>query len=90
MAGQDGDYDFVLLSLEAEGRFVDENRVKAGERGRKAGRGLETEMAVRAISTTDEGVLFAAAGDDAFIYRLDTKDWTWRAQGSLMPARGRG
>ncbi|KAF4508063.1 hypothetical protein G6O67_004492 [Ophiocordyceps sinensis] len=88
LAGTNTDYDFSLVGLDADGRFVDENHVKAGGKGRRAGRGLETKMTARAIATTDEGILFAAAGDDVYIYKLDTEDWTWRAQGSLMPARG--
>lgn len=88
--GADEYYDFSLLSLEGEGRFVAENRIKAGTKGRRAGRGLDTRMATRAIAVTDEGILFAAADDDVYIYKANTEDWTWRTQGSVMPARGSG
>ncbi|RDA88576.1 hypothetical protein CP532_5839 [Ophiocordyceps camponoti-leonardi (nom. inval.)] len=79
-------YDFSLLSLGEDG-FIGEDRVGAGL-ARKSGRGLDTKMAVRAISATDEAVLFAAAGDDVYIYRRKTEDGSWQAEGQLMPGRG--
>ncbi|PHH80464.1 hypothetical protein CDD80_1474 [Ophiocordyceps camponoti-rufipedis] len=75
-------YDFSLVGLGEDG-FISENRIGADE-ARKAGRGLETRMAVRAISATDEAVLFAAAGDDIYMYRLDVDSGSWRAEGSLQ------
>ncbi|RCI09328.1 hypothetical protein L249_1411 [Ophiocordyceps polyrhachis-furcata BCC 54312] len=83
--GSPDGYGFSLLSLGEDG-FIGEDRVGAGLR-RKAGRGLDTKMAVRAISATDEAVLFAAAGDDVHIYRRKTEDGTWQAEGQLMPGR---
>ncbi|PHH91423.1 hypothetical protein CDD83_566 [Cordyceps sp. RAO-2017] len=82
----DGDYDFGLVSL-GEDSYIDVDRIGAGV-ARKAGRGLDTKMRVRAVSTTDEPILFVAAGDDMYSYRLDARRWTWKAEGSLMPARG--
>ncbi|KAF4591877.1 hypothetical protein GQ602_002176 [Ophiocordyceps camponoti-floridani] len=81
-------YDFSLVGLGEDG-FISENRIGADE-ARRAGHGLETRMAARAISATDEAVLFAAAGDDIYMYRLDVDSGTWRAEGSLqLTSRGR-
>lgn len=41
-------------------------------------------MAVRAMSTTDEAILFAAAGEQLYIYRLDKDSWKWSSEGSLL------
>ncbi|KJZ79681.1 hypothetical protein HIM_01150 [Hirsutella minnesotensis 3608] len=78
-------YDFSLIVLNENGQ-IDENRI-GSDVGREPGQGVETEQSVRAISTTDEGILFAAARDDVYIFRLDAARWVWRAEGSLMPAR---
>ncbi|POR38691.1 Uncharacterized protein TPAR_01118 [Tolypocladium paradoxum] len=75
-------YDFSLLCLDANG-VVQESHVAAGA-ARKAGPGLDTKMAVRAMSTTDEAILFAASGEDLYVYRLDKDSWKWSSQGSLL------
>ena len=41
-------------------------------------------MALRAMSTTDEAILFAASGEEVYIYRLDKASWQWSLEGSLL------
>ena len=77
-------YDYSLLCLDAHG-IVRENHIAAGE-ARTAGPGLDTNAAVRAVSTTDEAILFAALGDEVSIYRLDKDSWKWTSEGSLLSA----
>ncbi|RDA93753.1 hypothetical protein CP533_0202 [Ophiocordyceps camponoti-saundersi (nom. inval.)] len=86
LGGSPDGYDFGLISLGEDG-FISEDLVGAGL-SRKAGQGFDTKMAVRGISATEEAVLFAAAGDDVYIYRQRTDDGTWKAEGQLMPGRG--
>ncbi|PFH62590.1 hypothetical protein XA68_12842 [Ophiocordyceps unilateralis] len=81
-SGHSAPYDFSLVSLGEDG-FVSENRIGANV-ARKTERGLDTKMAVRAISATDEAVLFAASSDDIYAYRLDEDSGSWRAEGPLL------
>ncbi|ODA77622.1 hypothetical protein RJ55_07251 [Drechmeria coniospora] len=75
-------YDTSLVHLDADGS-IKESHVAAGA-ARQDGAGIKTEVAFRALSTTDEGVVFATSKEELLIYRLDRGSWTWKLEGSLL------
>lgn len=66
-------YDFSLLCLNSDGS-VSGTEVGAGIT-RRNGASLKGEMTMKAISATDEGMLFASTGKDVYVYRKQGLKW---------------
>ncbi|PHH77518.1 hypothetical protein CDD82_3473 [Ophiocordyceps australis] len=78
----DGSSELSLVSLDGSGHITDD-RIKP-DLARDSGPRLKTSDPFLAISTTDEGLLFATSTDKISVYRLDEDEQKWQLVESLM------
>ncbi|KAJ6441056.1 LOW QUALITY PROTEIN: rap-phr extracellular signaling domain-containing protein [Purpureocillium lavendulum] len=79
---QDNEASYILLALSAEGN-IEESRISPAV-SRKTGRGIHTNVAFRAMGTTDEGFVFAASMDNVYVYSLNQESGEWTYRGTLL------